>query len=426
MEAAVTVSHERSGLTRFANSSIHQNVAEEGTTVSLTLEAEGRVAQATGKVADSNALARFVSDAAEAVRLAPVNDEWPGFTPPSQSPHTVDSPQGMKEATPDARASQVRAFVDAAPDLRGAGYCQTSVSDVVYANTLGHAMSGGRSVAILDGIHQTDESAGSGHCAARAIGDLDGEAVGALAAERARRGVGARDLPPGEFEVVLAPEAVSTLAIFLALYGFNAKAVTEGQSFVRLGEQQFDERFGLTDDALDPRALGLPFDGEGTPKRRLVLIENGVSRAVAVDRRQAPKLGTESTGHAVSFFGSYFGAIATSMFVTAGDQTVEELIRGVDKGLYVATFNYVRILDPRTTVATGLTRNGTFLIEKGEITSAVSNLRFTQSLAGAAVPGRVLGVGNDARLADGEFGPGMVHAPSLRLAGWRFTGGAGG
>ena len=128
----------------------------------------------------------------------------------------------------------------------------------------------------------------------------------------------------------------------------------------------------------------------------------------------------------MTLFASYFGAVPTNLFVTPGDQAVEELIGGVERGLYVSTFNYVRILDPRSTVGTGLTRNGTFLIEDGDIVSSVSNLRFTQSFAGAVAPGRVLGVGSDARLADSEFGPGLVHAPSMRLAGWRFTGGAAG
>ncbi len=425
MEASVLVSRDRSGLTRFANSFIHQNVAEEGVTLSLTLESEGRVTEATAKVAGPDAVRRFVADSIEAVPVAPVSEDWPGFAPPTALPDrpVVTVPA---EATPVDRAERVKAFVDVAPDLRAAGYCQTGLSEVVYANSLGHEVRGARSAAILDGIHQTAESAGSGHAASRSIEDVDGTATGAIAADRARRGRGATDLAPGEYEVVLAPEAVATLATFLGFYGFNAKAVVEGQSFVRLGERQFDEKFGLVDDALDPRALGLPFDMEGTPKRRLVIVENGVSKALAVDRRQAAKLGTQSTGHAVSFFGGYAGAIPTSVFVTPGQDTVEDLIARVDHGLYVSTFNYVRILDPRTTVATGLTRNGTFVIENGEITRPVSNLRFTQSLAGAVAPGRVLGVGNDARLADGEFGPGMIHTPSMRLAGWRFTGGAAG
>jgi predicted Zn-dependent protease len=105
---------------------------------------------------------------------------------------------------------------------------------------------------------------------------------------------------------------------------------------------------------------------------------------------------------------------------------VDEMIAAVERGLYVSTFNYCRVLDEKTLVVTGLTRNGTFMIENGRITGAVTNLRFTQSFAGALGPGRVLAVGNDARFADSEFGTGVTFVPSLRLAAWNFTGGASG
>jgi predicted Zn-dependent protease len=102
------------------------------------------------------------------------------------------------------------------------------------------------------------------------------------------------------------------------------------------------------------------------------------------------------------------------------------MIAGVDRGLYVATFNYCRVLDPKTLVVTGLTRNGTFMIENGTITGAVTNMRFTQSFVDALGQGRVHAIADDARFADSEFGPGMMHVPSLHLEGWNFTGGAGG
>jgi len=112
--------------------------------------------------------------------------------------------------------------------------------------------------------------------------------------------------------------------------------------------------------------------------------------------------------------------------LVAGEDSPAQLIAGVERGLLVTTFNYVRILDPKTQVSTGLTRNGTFLIEDGEVVGAVGNLRFTQGFLAALAPGNVVRVGDDDRLADGEFGPGMVTCPSLHLARWSFTGGARG
>lgn len=424
-EAQVIITSGSSELTRFANSFIHQNVADEGSTIELTIARGKQVASASAHASDKEALARFVGSVSEASELAPEMDDWPGLVGGDEVVGPPAEP-GAGSVTPSDRAQRVKAFVDAAPDLNAAGYCQTQQARVVYANTAGLRASGHHAAAILDGVHQTATSAGSAHTASRRFADIDAAATGALAADRARRSATTVDVEPGEYEVVLAPEASATIAVFLGFYGFNGKQVVEGQSFARLGEQQFDPAYELIDDGSRPGAMGFGFDSEGTAKRRVELVSEGIVRNLALDRRQAPKLDMETTGNAASFFGTYFGPIPTDMMVTPGDASPDELIASVERGLYVSTFNYVRILDPRTTVATGLTRNGTFIIENGEIVGAASNLRFTQSFAGALAPGNVLGVGNDARMADSEFAPGIVHTPSLRLRSWRFTGGASG
>ena len=121
-----------------------------------------------------------------------------------------------------------------------------------------------------------------------------------------------------------------------------------------------------------------------------------------------------------------WGPVGWNTFVGGGASNVDAMIAGVDRGIYVTAFNYCRVLDPKSLVVTGLTRNGTFLIENGSITEPVTNLRFTQSFAASLAPGAVVAVGDDARFADSEFGPAMIHAPSMHLASWNFTGGAGG
>ena len=424
-DCEVVVTSGSNALTRFANSFIHQNMADDTTSVSITLIWNGRVSTSSGTASPAT-LADFVERAAEATRVAPINPEWPGLAPQTDIPPTLPAPESTASASPSDRAELVSEFVRAGEGMRAAGYCSTSSTTVVYANSEGHLASGEAASAVLDGIQQTPTSAGSGHAASRDLEAIDALAVGSVAVDRAGRSESSIQIEPAEYEVVLAPEAVATLALFLGVYGFNGKATNDGQSFLRVGDRQFDDAFELIDDGLDERSMKLRFDPEGTPKRRLLLIEGGVTRNVAYDRREAAKAGTESTGHSIKLFGQNIGPIPTDLFVTPGDSTPEDLIGGVQRGLYVSTFNYVRILDPRTTVATGLTRNGTFLIEGGELTDAVSDLRFTQSFAGAVAPGRVLGVGSDARFADSEFGPTIAHVPSLRLAGWRFTGGAAG
>jgi predicted Zn-dependent protease len=428
--AQVTASRGRPALTRFANSFIHQNVGEAGSSVNLKVALpDGRVATASTTRADADGLSVLVDGALDAAALRPVDPDWPGLAPPAPVPDVDHYDAATEAASPDERARRVRAFVDAGPGLRAAGYCDTDGGTIAFANSAGQRAEGRSTRATIDGIHQTDDSAGSGHATAVRLADLDAGGVGSAAADRARRSHDAADIEPGEYEVVLEPECVAEILNFLAFYGFNAKAVIEGQSGIRLGEAQFDPAVSVWDDATAPEAIGVPFDVDGTPKRRVDLVSGGVSTALVHDRRTARKMGNESTGHAIPE-GDAYGAFPSNLFLGPADASfgagTADLIAATGRGLLVTTFNYCRILDPKTQVVTGLTRNGTFLIEDGKVRGGVKNLRFTQSFLEALGPGNVLGISREARFADSEFGPGLVHCPALRLGSWRFTGGARG
>lgn len=425
-DAEVLVGVGTSSLTRFANSFIHQNVSEDVSEVTLRVAtADGRVASSTSTVPSREALSRFVDDTIEVAGQQPIDKDWPGFGGPATGQDVDHWDEATAFADPTDRAEVVKAFVDAGSGLLAAGYCETVAKDHAYANTEGRSVTARYTTAVLDGIHQTDRSAGSGHTAGRSLSALQAHETGAGAAKRARDGVDAFDAKPGEYEVVLSPECLATIAVFVDIYGFNAKVAQEGMSFADVGSQQFDASVNLWDDATDPRAVYVGFDTEGTPKGRVDLVSAGTTAGLVHNRRTAAKAGVESTGHA-SPGSEAWGPYAMNMFVGGGDTDVENLIGGVDRGIYVSTFNYCRVLDPKSLVVTGLTRNGTFMIENGRITDPVSNLRFTQSFVAALGPENVLGIGNDARFADSEFGPLIVHAPSMRLASWNFTGGAAG
>ena len=172
--------------------------------------------------------------------------------------------------------------------------------------------------------------------------------------------------------------------------------------------------------------IGLGFDVEGTPRRPVDLVKDGASRAILHTRRTAKAAGADarSTGHAVEGGGPY-GALGASAVVRGGDRGEDALIAGVEHGVYVVDFWYTRILDPRTQVVTGLTRNGVWLIEDGRFARPIKNLRFTQSYAEALAPGAVRAVGRDAELLPGDFNSNLL-VPSLHLASWNFTGGAKG
>jgi predicted Zn-dependent protease len=425
-EAEITVSAGPEALTRFATSFIHQNVADDARALHLRVSLDGRVAEATANQSDDESLARLVRTTLEAARLQPVDPNWPGLAPGAAAlavDHWDDATAG---AEPGERAKRVGAFVDAADGLETAGYCSTTAGHVAFANTAGQRLSGRTTMAELDGIARTGTSDGSARAASVGLADLDGTELGRKAARRARDSADASDLEPGRYEVVLGPSCVVNILSFLALYGFNGRAVEEGRSFAVLGEGQFDDRISLTDDVTHPLAAGVAFDSEGTPKRRVELVRAGVTSSLVHDRRTAMALDQESTGHAVAGAGT-IGAIPANLVLEPGSSSADDLVGGIGRGLLVTDFWYTRILDPRTQVVTGLTRNGVWLVEDGRIVRPVTNLRFTQSYLEALSPGNVRAVGSDLTLvAGGTFGIGAYAVPSLHLAAWNFTGGAAG
>lgn len=425
-DAEVTVAAGTEALTRFATSFIHQNVADDARRVHLRVALDGRVAEASVNQADDDALSHLVRTAMEAARLQPVDPGWPGLAPPADAPDVEHWDEATAAADPAQRASRVGAFVSAADGLESAGYCSTDGATVAFANSAGQRLTGRATSAALDGIARTASSDGSSRAASVRIADLDGAALGAEAVRRARASADATDLAPGRYEVVLEPSCVVNLLSFLALYGFNGRAVEEGRSFARLGEQQFDATISLADDVGHPAVAGLPFDAEGTPKRRTELIREGVTSSLLHDRRTAKALGSQSTGHAVPGAGGY-GAIPSDLVLEPGTSSHDDLVAAVERGLLVTDLWYTRILDPRSQVVTGLTRNGVWLVENGHVVRPVTNLRFTQSYIEALEPGNVRGVGSDLSLVSGgTFGIGAYAVPSLHLASWNFTGGASG
>ncbi|HEY8473485.1 MAG TPA: TldD/PmbA family protein [Natronosporangium sp.] len=439
-EADVYVERETFALTRFANSFIHQNVADDTTTVWLRLHADGRTVATSTTNTTPDGLRTLVSNSAAAVKHAPADPGWPGLTPPAPLAGEPGFDEATADADPAERAERVRAFVAATGGLTAAGYCRTRRWEVSYANTAGQAVTSRSTEAAIDGVARHQGSDGVARQASVRLADLDGALLGTRAAAKARAGVDPVELPPGRYEVVFEPTAVADLLENLAIWGFNGKALAERQTFVELGAAQFDPSVTIVDDPFASGSPGLAFDAEGTPKRRLVLVDAGVTTAVVHDRRTAKLLGGDavSTGHAL-LGGGGLGAIpvnpgllpGTGSSPGAGDNPVVDpaaagLIGAVERGLLVTDLWYTRVLDPKTLAMTGLTRNGVWLIEDGKVAAPVQNLRFTQSYPQALRPGAVKAIGPVAVVLPGELVPRWSRAPALHLAEWNFTGNASG
>ncbi|WKU08328.1 TldD/PmbA family protein [Micromonospora sp. HUAS LYJ1] len=450
-EAEVTVVRHDLALTRFANSFIHQNVAESQVSVRLRVHVDGRTAAGGGSLVGSDGLRALVGRTLAAARLCPPDPAWPGLTPPS----AVRSNGLLDEATayagPAARADRVRAFVDAVSGLEAAGYCRTSYRSGAFANSAGQAAQGRTTEAAMDGIARAGGADGVARLCAGRLDEVDGAVLGVRAAAKARAAADPVELPPGRYEVVLEPAAVADLLQNLAWYGFNGKRHVEGQSFARPGTVQFDPTVTLVDDPTYGGAM--PFDLEGTPRAALTLVEAGTTRAVAHDRRSAAGAGTSSTGHGTPG-GATFGPIPRNLrmsgagVTTAGggpadgpvdpegdggplagavaDADTAALVAPMTKGLLVSDFWYTRVLDPKSLVVTGLTRNGVWLVEDGVPVRAVRNFRFTEAYPRALGPGAVLGLGRRPVRQPDRLDGGWWEGPPMRLASWNFTGGASG
>jgi predicted Zn-dependent protease len=437
-QAEVHVDHTALALTRFANSFIHQNVADATTAVRLRLHAEGRTAAGSTTLTSADGLAGLVSRTVEAARLCPPDPGWPGLAPAAPRVSAGNWDEATAQASPDDRAERVRGFVDAAGGLETAGYCRTRHWAGAFANSAGQSITGRCSEAAVDGIARLDGADGVAKQSSVRLADLDGAVLGTRAAAKARAGAGPVDLPPGRYEVVLEPTAVLDVLAILSVYGFGGKAYAERRSFAEPGAQQFDSAITIVDDPLGRGGLGPPFDIEGTPKRRLALVEAGVTRAVAHDRRTAAEVGAESTGHALHG-PTGWGPHSTNVRLEPGpvapppaepgpafDGGTAALIGGIERGLLVTDLWYTRVLDPKSLVVTGLTRNGVWLVEGGEVTAAVRNLRFTQSYPQALAPGTVRAIGAATVSLPAGWGQSSWTATTLHLASWQFTGNAAG
>jgi predicted Zn-dependent protease len=425
-EVEVTIRQGTDALTRFANGFIHQNVASEVNHVLVRVAVEGRNASTSlDGPADDASLGRAIDGLLEAVRVRPPDPEWPGLAPRAAAPDVQHWDDATANADPDERAARVRAFVDAAGGLETAGFCSTTAVHVAFANSAGQRLAGRGTAANLDGIARTSTADGSCRRASVRLSDLDGREVGERAARRAREASHPTDLEPGRYEVILEPNCVANILSFLLVFGLNGKAVEEGRSFARIGETQFDASITLRDDITDRGTIGVPFDIEGTPKWSVDIVRDGTTGLLHTRRTaHATGGGMTSTGHAVEG-GASWGGLGANLVLAAGDRAPADLVATVERGVLVTDFWYTRILDPRTQVVTGLTRNGVWLVEGGQVVRPVTNLRFTQSFLDALEPGAVRGIGADSAVIHGGWDS-IYLVPTLHLASWNFTGGARG
>jgi len=423
-ETQVLISAYESYLTRFANNAIHQNVAEANVSVTVRAVVGRRSGTATTNRTDDEALAQAAERALSHARRQPEDPDFPGLPDPQPIEPAPSFDEEVASLTPEARARSVRVLCDLAAEHKFAasGAFRTSAGELAIANSHGIMAYHAGTSADLQVVVTGEDGTGQAGISSWKVGEIDAEAIGREAVGKAVRAQHPRAIQPGEYTVVLDPYATEDLVAMLNATGMGAQAVQEGRSWMndRIGQEIMNPLVSIWDDGHDPEGSPLPFDFEGVPRQRVPIVDRGVVRGPVYDSYTAKKEGRESTGHATPPTMRFVsGPLAMNLFMAAGVSSLDEMIRATAKGLYITRFWYTRPVHPRDCIVTGMTRDGLFMIEDGELAHAVKNLRFTQSYVKAM--GGVQAVSRERRTLITEFG-GAYCVPALKIEAFNFTG----
>ncbi len=410
---------------RFAYDAIHQGLAQEGVSVTVKVLADGRTGVASTDALDAASLTRCVATAREIARHWPPPDQLPALPVAYRLRTTQDYvPATARSTAADGAAALKRLFhLCKGAGAALAGSLVTGEDEFAVVNSTGVACYAGSTVAGAKLVTMYRQLSGYASGVTRHVKDLHLEQLLERSLRQSLHAKEPATVPLGAYEVILEPEAVAELISWMGYTAFGAKHLQERTSFLagRMGEQVMDPQVTIYDDGNDPAALRLPFDFEGTPKQRVVLVDRGTAAGVVYDTTYGARFGEASTGHAMPA-DEVDGPLPLHLGMAPGATGRAELIRRCRRGLLIPRFHYVNgLLNPREALMTGLTREGTFLIEDGKVTRPVRTLRFTQSMLEAF--GRVLGISRERELvADPSQELGCAVAPTVHLAAFHFTG----
>jgi PmbA protein len=435
-EVEVIVYNARNALTRFANNTIHQNLAEENVAVSVRTVFDGRTARATTNKIDDEGLKRVV-EASES--LAKVQHSDPDLLPMAGAREGSSSARRIPNRyfeqtaamTPAERAEVVRAIVGVAEkyQLTAAGVVSNSETVEGIFNGRGlstwHTQTAGEISITMLGT----DSSGWQKANSPNVGNLDAAAFAQVAARKAIEAAQPREIPPGKYTVILEPAAVLDLIGFM-FYDFGGLAILDRRSFLndRVGSQLFGRNINIWDDVAHPLQSGAPFDGEGIGRQKVHLVESGVVQRLVYARGTAARMRRsenkdhvgpiEPTGHGFPLPNELGEAPVNIVFgTTENPKTVDEMVASTERGVLVTRLWYIREVDPYEKIVTGMTRDGTFYVEEGRIRHGLRNFRFNESLI--HMLSNVEAMGTPVR-ASGEESFDMV-VPAMQVREFNFT-----
>ena len=413
---------------RFAYQAIHQDLVREQIRVMVRVVEGRRVGVATTDTLEPKSLRRCAEAAREIARHSPTLET--GAAPPADGLRLrtrIDHDRATARMSPAGCVARLRHLFHLCRGLGAelAGSLVTGEDEFAVATGSGAACYAASTVAGAKLVTMYGRLSGYASGVSRRFRTLSLEALLRRSLEQSVHQTDPVRLAPDTYEVILEPEAVAELLSWLGWTAFGAKALEEHSSFLagRLGEKVMDRRITICDDGRHPALLRLPFDFEGVPRRRVPLVDRGCAAGVVYDTTYGDRFGMPSTGHAMPPDDTE-GPLPLHLVMAPGRESVERMIRACRRGLLIPRFHYVNgLLNPREALMTGLTREGTFLIERGRLKSPVATLRFTQSILEAFRHVRGLSAARQL-VAEPSQEVGCVLAPALHLAQFRFTSGS--
>ncbi len=418
-ETEVEIGAVTDALTRFANNTIHQNVAEQALAVSVRTVFDGRSARATTNKTDDDSLRRVVDAAKSLARSQPRSRDLLPMPGPQKYAKITRYFENTAQATPADRARAVVRVTSMAERNRqtAAGIYSTGVWQSAIVNTNGLFASFRQTRAEFSVTILESDSSGWAKGSAPDLTQIDPIAMASSASEKAAASRHPSEAEPGRWTVILEPSAVLDLVGFIC-YDFAGTAMADQRSCFtkRMGRRILGENITLHDDAYHPLQSGAPYDGEGMPRQKVLLMDKGVPSNLVYARATAKKMKAKPTGHGFSLPND-MGEAPMNLVFSGGKSSVDEMVRSTERGILVTRLWYIREVDPYEKVLTGMTRDGTFLVQDGRVTGGVRNFRFNQSLLEMLSNVEMMGV--PVRAA-GEESFDMV-VPAMKVGNFNFS-----
>lgn len=412
-----------SSLTRFSENRIHQNVMELDAEIIVRAAAGKHVGVASTNVIDERGIEDVVGQALEIARAQSEKEDYYGLPEPKPVEEVDVFCHGTAECDPDSRAAAAGKVISAAKSagMKAAGSFKTSESVLGVANSKGvmtfHPYTGVELVTVVD----SGESSGYGEASGWKIDDVNVEKIAEDAVKRAELSKGPREVEPGKYDVILDYYCLSEIMRWMSFVVFDTKDFIEGRNLLskRMGEKIMGENITITDDGLNPSGIPIPFDYEGMPKEKVELIKNGVASGLLYDTTTAHQTGKPNNGHALPP-GYSAGPIPLDIFIEPGDTDIDGMISSMERGLYITRFHYINgFVEPMQAVFTGMTRDGTFMVEDGKIAYPVKNMRWTQSMLAAF--SNVTMISKERKLF-GTADEIKIYTPAMYVKDFEFTG----